>query len=161
MSIPEQHLDEGLKLTADAEVELFTIKLVSSPVIFHFKNNNTVTWQGTVYEGLPCSMSGDMRSASEEEGRPSLRVVNPEGIFNKPAIDGMLDRAIVTRKTVLFQHIESNTNVFRQRMWYVERVKELVSGQMLGLELRSMTDLPGFQIPVRIFMPPEFPTVSL
>jgi phage-related protein len=161
MSIPESHLEEGLKLTADAEVDLFTLSLVSAPLVFRFKNNNTATWRGDTYEGMACSMSGDRRSADEEEGRPVIRVVNPEGVFNKPAIDGMLDRAILTRKTVLLQHLDGNVNISRQRMWYVERVKELVSGQMLGLELRSMTDLPGFQLPVRMFMPPEFPTVSL
>lgn len=161
MSYPIEHLQEAQKLTADAEVDLFTITLVSAPLVFRFKNNDTVTWQGYVYEGMGCSMPGDRRSADEEEGRPTLRVMNPAGIFNKPAMDGMLDRAIITRKTVLREHLDANVNIFIQRMWYVERVKELISGQVLGLELRSMTDLPNFQLPVRQFIPPEFPTVSL
>jgi phage-related protein len=161
MTIPESHLAEGQKLTADAEVDLFQLTLVSSPTIFRFKNDNTVVWQGLTWEGMGCSITGDKRSANEEEGRPTLRVINPEGLFNKPAMDGLLDRAILIRKRVLGAHITANTNIFQQRMWYVERVKELISGQMLGLELRAMTDLPNVQIPYRVFMPPEFPTVSL
>ena len=160
-TFPVSHLREAQKLTADVTVDLFQISLVTAPLVFRFKNNDTKTWQGVVYEGIACQMPGDRRSSDDEEGRPTLRVMNPAGIFNKPAIDGMLDRAIVTRKTVLREHLDGDVNIFVQRMWYVERVKELISGQVLGLELRAMTDLPNFQLPVRQFIPPDFPTVSL
>lgn len=161
MSTPQSHLNEGLKLTADAEIDLFTLSLVSSATTFRFVNGPTLSWQGHTYDGLGCTLSGDKRSSGDEEGRPTLRVINPEGIFNKPAMNGLLDRAILIRKRVLGVNVTNNANIFQQRMFYVERVKELISGQILGLELRSMTDLPNIQIPVRTFMPPEFPTVSL
>lgn len=161
MSYPVEHLQDAMKLTADAEVHLYTMTLVTSPVIFRFKNNDTVTWQGDVYEGMAISMPGDKRSSDEEESRPTLRVINPDGIFNKPAMDGDLDRAIITRKTVLREHIEQDINIYTQRMWYVDHVKELISGQTIGLELRVMTDLPNVQLPYRQYIPPEFPTVSL
>lgn len=161
MTNPITHLQEAQNLTADAEVELFTVSLVTVPVVLRFKNNETVTWQGNVYEGMGCQLMGDKRSAGEEEGRPVLRMMNPEGVFNSFALAGMLDQAIVTKKTILRTHIDGNVNIYAQRMWYIERVKELVSGQVIGVELRSMTDLPNVQIPVRMYLPPEFPLVSL
>lgn len=161
MTTPQSHLQEAQKLTADAEVDLFTLSLVDQLTVFRFKNDETATWQGHVYDGIGCSMSGDKRSSSEEEGRPTLRAMNPAGMFQKIALDGLLDRAILVRKTVLRTHLDANLNIYRQRMWYVERVKELIAGEVIGLELRSMTDLPNFQLPARLYMPPEFPTVSL
>lgn len=160
-AFPPTHLTEAQKLTADAIVDLFTITLVSGGIIYRFKDGETTTWQGNLYEGLPNQMPGDKRSSGNEEGRPILRVVNPEGVFNEVALTGQLDRATVVRKSVLRDHMLANVNIFQQRMWYVERVKELIPGKMLGLELRAMTDLPNIQVPVRMYIPPEFPTVSL
>jgi len=162
MSAPYSHLVESQKLTdADAPIDLFQITLKNQPVVFRFKNNNTVTWRGFEYEGMACSLQGDTRLADGEESRSTLRVMNPFGIFNHPAMAGDLDLAVVIRKRVLGKHIESNTNIFEQRMWYVGRVAELISGQSISLELRNMTEGPGYQIPVRMYIPPEFPLVSL
>ena len=161
MANPTSHVAEGLKLTADAEVDLFTLFLPQESIYFRFKNNDTVTWQGNTYEGLACQLSGEEYSADGSEAKPTLRVINPEGIFNAPVMEGRLFRAILTKRTVLRRHLDADTNIFRQRMWYVERPKELVSGQLVSLELRSMIEGPNFQIPMRSFIPPEFPTVSI
>lgn len=161
MTHPVSHVKDALKLTGDGIVHLYQIRLLADNVIFRFKNNNTVTWQGQTYEGIPCQMTGDMATADEQEARPTLRLYNPGGIFNAPALDGRLYRAVVTRKRVLYQHLIDNVNISSQRMWYVERPKELVSGQYISLDLRTMTEGPNFQIPTRQFIPPEFPTVSL
>ena len=161
MTIPQSHSQDALKLTGDGIVYLYEITIPSHNLVLRFKNNNTVTWQGRQYEGIPCQMQGLSDSADEKESRPTLRVYNPVGLFNAPALDGSIYRAIVTRKRVLLDHIERNVNIFTQRMWYVERVKELVSGQHIALDLRVMTEGPNFYIPVRQYMPPEFPMVSL
>ena len=158
---PVSHLQEAQKLTADALVDLYTIQLKNLPVVFRFKNDNTVTWQGNVYEGMASRITGDDRSADGEESRPVLQVMNPFGIFNSAAVKGQLDLATVTRRRVLSQHIASNANIFEQRMWYVGRIRELISGQSISLELRNMTEGANFQIPCRMFIPPEFPMVSL
>jgi len=161
-NIPLTHIQESQKLTAaDAQVDLYQITLKNKPVTFRFKNNDTVLWRGNEYEGLACQLTGDTRLADGEESRSSLRIMNPFGVFNMPARAGDLDLAIVTRKRVLRQHIDSNANIFEQRMWYVGRVVDLVAGQSISLELRNMTEGPGFQIPVRMYIPPEFPMVSL
>lgn len=158
---PPTHIAEGEKLTADALVDLFQISLKGLPVVFRFKNNNTVTWQGNTYEGLACQMTGDTRLSEGEEARPILQVLNPVGVFNVPALNNQLDLAVIVRKRVLLQHIENNTNIYEQRMWYVGRVTELISGQSVSMELRNMSEGPNFQIPVRMYIPPAFPLVSL
>lgn len=160
-SSPVTHLEEAQKLTADALVDLFTITLKNDPAIFRFKSDDTVTWQGQVYEGMACRMTGDTRSSDGEESRPSLQVMNPLGVFNAAAVSGKLDLATVTRRRVLRQHVLDNVGIYEQRMWYVGRIRELISGQSITFELRNMTEGANFQIPCRMYIPPEFPTVSL
>ncbi len=157
---PQSHLEESLKLTADSTVDLYEVALKQDPIIFRFKDGPTVTYQGQVYESMACSISGDMRSAEGEESRPILRVVNPFGIFNQAVLNGQGELAVVKRRRGLRTHLEDDVNIFDQRMWYVSRVRELISGQALTLELRNMTEGPNFQIPVRMFIPPEFPFVT-
>lgn len=161
MTTPLTHLEESQKLTADAPIDLYEVTLKHTPVVFRFKNNNTVIWRGNEYEGMACRLQGDTRLADGEESRASLTVLNPFGIFNIPAIAGDLDLATVVRKRVLLGHLESNANIFEQRMWYVGRISELISGQSITLELRNMTEGASYQIPVRMYIPPEFPMVTL
>lgn len=161
MTAPVSHVIESQKLTADALVDLYQINLKNSATVFRFKADNTVTWRGNVFEGMACELSGDTRSAEGEESRAQLRVMNPVGIFNAPAMSGALDLAVLTRKRILRNHMESNLNIFEQRMWYVGRIIELISGQSISFELRNMTEGANFQIPVRMYIPPEFPLVSL
>lgn len=158
---PVSHKQEAQKLTADALIDLYTITLKNQPVVFRFKNDNEVTWMGKKFEGMACRMTGDTQSADGEESRPVLQIMNPLGIFNSAAVKGQLDLAIVRRQRVRQDHIAGNVNIFQQRMWYVGRVRELISGQSITFELRNMTEGANFQIPVRMFAPPEFPMVSL
>ena len=160
-TVPVSHLEEGQKLTAEAEVDLFQINLRNHPVVFRFRDGPDITWMGNFFEGMGCTMSGDSRTAEGEESRPSLRVLNPHGIFNEAAINHMLDYATVTRWRVLRQHLENNVNIYQRRRWYIGRVRELISGQMINLELRNLTEGANFQIPARMYIPPEYPVVSL
>lgn len=158
---PVSHKQEAQKLTADSLVDLYTVALKNVPVIFRFKNDNEVTWLGQKYEGMACKMAGDDRSADGEESRPLLQVMNPLGVFNAAAVKGQLDLARVTRRRVKYYNLINNVAIYEQRMWYVGRIRELISGQSISLELRNMTEGANFQIPCRMFIPPEFPMVSL
>lgn len=158
---PVTHLEEAQKLTADALVDLYTVILKSDPIIFRFKADDTVSWQGQTYEGMACRMTGDSRSSDGEESRPTLQVMNPLGIFNSAAVQGKLDLATVIRRRALRQHVLDNVGIYEQRMWYVGRIRELISGQSITFELRNMTEGANFQIPCRMYIPPEFPMVSL
>lgn len=158
---PQTHLEEAQKLTAESPCDLYRIYIPSLAVAFNFWNGPDVTWQGTLYESLPCQMNGDRKSADGQEARPNLRWANPEGMFNEHVFSGKLDKALVTRKRVLKTHLDSDTNIFTQRLWYISRVREAIAGQSVSVELRNMTDGPAFQIPARKFLPPEFPVVQL
>ncbi|KQS84246.1 hypothetical protein [Rhizobium sp. Leaf383] len=160
-SAPLSHKQEAQKLSADGLVELYTIRLKNLPVIFRFKNNDEVTWRGLKFEGMACKLTGDNRSADGEESRPVIQIMNPLGVFNSAAVKGQLDLASVTRQRVRVDHIKNNVNISEQRMWYVGRIRELISGQSITFELRNMTEGANFQIPVRQFAPPEFPMVTL
>lgn len=161
MTAPLTHLQESQKLTADALVDLFIIDLKNDPVTLRFKTDNTVTWLGDTYEGVACQLTGDTRTAEGEEPRPSLVVMNPFGVWNDAAIRDQLDLALVTRRRVLRAHLEGNVAIYQQHRWYVSRVRDLISGQSITFELRALTEGPNFQIPVRQYMPPEFPFVTL
>lgn len=161
MTNPASHLIESQLLTADGEVDLFKLVVNVGGAIMYFKNDDTVTWQGNTYTGMAVRMTGDTISADGEESRPTVQIMNPFGVFNDAVMTGKIEKSIITRSRVLRRHIDNNSNIKQQRMWYVGRVKELISGQSVTLELRSMTEGPNFQIPVRMYIPPEFPTVSL
>ncbi|CCV12927.1 hypothetical protein [Mesorhizobium sp. STM 4661] len=161
MTAPISHLSEAQKLTADAQVDLYQIKLRNEDTFIRFKEGNTKTWQGNIYEGMSVKISGDTRTADGEESRPQLVVMNPMGVFNLAAKRNDLDLAFVTRRRVLLTNLEADVNLFEQRMWQIGRVPQLISGQSITFELKNLTEGANFQIPVRIYMPPEFPTVSL
>jgi len=158
---PIEHLREAQKLQADAEVDLFYIKLKNLATEFRFKSDDEVTWQGRKYEAMACKLTGDTQSADGEESRPLLQAMNPFGIFNSAAIKGQLDLAVVTRYRVLRRNLDADINIYTRRMWYVGRIRELISGQSISLELRNMTEGANFQIPCRQFMPPDYPMVTL
>lgn len=161
MASPITHREESLKLTADGLASLYTLTFKDNSTVIRFCNTETITWRGDEYEGIACQLTGESYAASEEENRPKLSVLNPAGVFNQPAMDGFLEMAILVRKRVLRSHLEGNVNLFQQRMWYVSRVLDVIADQALTLELRNMTEGPNHQIPARMFIPPEFPTVSL
>lgn len=160
---PESHVEEAHKLTADALVDLFEITLVGtpSPTIVRFRDGPQVTWQSKVYESMACRLSGYQLNADGSKSRPILSVMNPAGIFNSFVFNGYLDGAQVVRRRVLRTHLESNVNLSDPVFWYVARVRELISGQGITLELRSLSDGPDLMIPARKFMPPEFPFITL
>ena len=161
MTTPVSHLQEAQKLEADALVDLFEIYIKGTSTVIRLKNENTVNWLGNDYEGVAIKLSGDARTADAEETKATIRIMNPEGIFNSFAFDGTLDMATVIRKRVLRDHLENNVSIFQQRMWYISRITELITNQSLTAELRNMSEGAIFMIPVRVYMPPEFPTVSL
>lgn len=161
MAFPITHLEEAQKLSADAEIDLYTVTLRNDPIIFRAKMDDTVTWRGNVYEGMPIQLAGESETAEGDESRPILHVLNPLGIFNEAAFANKLDLAVVRRDRVLRAHLDANVAVSVVRRWYIARVRELISGQAISFELRSLTEGPNHQVPARQFIPPEFSHVSI
>lgn len=160
MTLPVSHAQESLKLTGDAYVDLYQIQLKNTSTYVRFTAREDITWQGNLYSSIGCSMSGDQLTAEGQEAKPSLTILNPAGIFNTFLQAGTLDLATVTRRRFLRNHVEANLTIYQQRMWYVSRIRDLISGQSFTIELRSMSEGPNFWIPARAYLPPEFPTVS-
>ncbi|KGM36126.1 phage minor tail protein L [Inquilinus limosus] len=153
------HRVDAQKLTADGIVYLFKIELASGGTIY-LKADNTVTWQGNVYEGTAIKMDGVSNSVDDGNSRPKLQFANPDGAFSPFISQGSLDRAKVTRTRVLYDDLVNNRNVSSSQSWYVSRTIAL-NRQYASLELRLTMDGPFFVVPARIFAPPDFPSVSI
>lgn len=168
MSVPAAHVDEGLKLTADGEVVFYEIALKNVPdggtAVVRFRDGvmgQTTSWNNRVWEHLACQFSGYQRSAEEEKNRPMLRLMNPLGLFNDAAFNKRFDGSILQKFTVLRRHVEANIPVSNNEIYFIGRVKDLVSGQSISFELRSLSDGPEQLIPARMFIPPDFNFVTL
>lgn len=158
MPYPQSHIDEAHKLVADAPVKLYKITL-STGAIIRIKNNNTVTWQGNVYEGVPMALSGVSFSAGDEANRPKVMVANPDGIYSSLVRTKVFERGTLLQYEVLKQHLDTNQNIFNSRTWRIARALE-VNLHVISLELRNLTDGPMAKIPSRFFTQPEFPSVT-
>lgn len=157
-SAPVTHIAESLKLSADRVVSLFEVRLRGIDHIVYFRDGATITWQGNQYEGMACSLTGESASSEGENARPTLTVINPANLFAPFAAAGYFDLATVIRREVLQDDLLANVNVFQQRVWIVGRPTS-VKHPVMSLELRSPLDIPGFTVPNRFYMPPEFPFV--
>lgn len=169
MTVPSSHVDEGLKLTADGEVILYEINLMNVPdgasAVLRFRDGpmgSSTQWNGKTWDHLAVQFSGYARSSEEEKSRPTLRLMNPVGIFNEAAFQGRFDGALLQRYTVLRSHLERGVVISNNEMYFIGRVKDLISGQSISFELRSLSDGPDQLIPARMFLPSEgFPFVTL
>ena len=156
---PYDHITDGQKLTADGIVDLYEITLTTGDKIY-LKANNSVTWQGKDFEGTYIKLGGEKKMTSGEQSRPNLTVINPNGAFSSLIGRGYLNRAEVIRYRLLYQHLLQNKPIFKRTIWRITRIP-MVNDSVINLELRSPWDMPNFVTPARMFIPPEFPSVSL
>lgn len=159
MSVPTSHLEEAQKLSADGLVDLFEIHLNPSGVLY-LKLNETITWQGKTFEGLGIKMGSVTKSAGEQVSRPTLQILNYNGLFSSFVQQGVFEKAVVYRYRVLKEHLDADYNIFQREFWVISRVSGL-GKDGIQCELRSPSDGPFFVLPARMYIPPEFPSVSL
>jgi len=159
-SNPEEHIVDSKKLDADAYVDLFQITLNDKSTSVYLKDNNDVTWQGNLYEGTGIKIEGVATYSDDQTSRPTLSLYNPAGVYSSLVDKGLLDNATIVRTRVLKQHIDNDQPISRSQQWRVSRVASLRSN-FISLELRDMLDGQFFLTPGRMFIPPEFPQVSL
>ena len=88
-NIPDSHKEENLKLEASPYVDLFEIVLYNGSTL-RLKPGDDVEWNGYLWEGYPIGLTGH-EIDSEKLSRPTLRVVNPEGIFSSLFVSGDLE----------------------------------------------------------------------
>lgn len=159
LSIPEEQLEDAKKLIADGIVQLFEIKLKNGSYIW-LKNDNTASWGGRTWTGIPLSFEGYSSAQNDSYSRPAMNIANPDGSFSTFVRDGFLTRASVTRYLVLYDDFINNRNVYQKRTWIIWRVNSL-NKQYIGLELRNPMDGVNFDVPARRYIPPEFPFVEM
>lgn len=151
--------DDRVKLSADGIVHLYKIELRAGGTV-RVKSDNDATWQGNLYEGTLVEMSGYKRTSDEEVTRPTLTLANPDHILTVQVNLGNLEKSIVTHYMVLYNNLINNLNIYEQDSWYISRVVG-VTDIAVVCELRNPIDGPNILTPARMYIPPEFPAVSL
>lgn len=159
-NVPVEHLEDAKKLEADAYVELFEIELPDRQGKIYLKSDNDAVWQGNKYEGTALKFDGLSKSSSDETSRPKFSVWNPEGVFSYLVDRGSLDNATIYRIRLLKRHLEEDVPISRTQQWRVSRIVSITRRNIV-MELRDQLDGQFFQIPGRMFIPPDFPQVSL
>ena len=137
--VPVSHTEDALKLTSDAQVFLWEIRLRDGSKVF-IRNGPKVTWQGNLYENLPI-------------------LFNPQKIFGPMAHQGKFELATVIRREVLQQNLLADLNICVPRVWIIGQIQSCTS-RSLDVQLRSPTDGPNMNVPYRYYGPPDFPTVT-
>lgn len=157
--VPEEHLEENLKLSAEAYVDLFHIQLRNGSNLYLKNGGDSVDWNGHTWEALPISFNGYEVKSDGQVSRPKLQVVNPDGVFSKIVLDGDLDKAFFYRYRVLRSDIDNNRAVYQMLMWLIWQCVE-INKNYISFELRNPLDGNNFYIPARQYIAPEFPTVT-
>lgn len=157
--VPASVAADALSMQGDGKVDLFEIQLVDGAIVY-FHNANEVTWRGNTYTSNPIKISGVGDNADEQVARPTLIVGNPDGIFNPFVTQGLVEHAIVRRRRLLRKHLEGNQDIKATRSWRISRIVSLTT-EAITCELRNPLDGPLALVPRRMYIPPEFPVVSL
>lgn len=160
-SLPQSHIDDALKLSADAKISLFELTPVTGGTIF-FTSDSDVTWRGQLYEGIPCAVTGEEIS-TEKSPTPRMNI-GQEDLdllpFKGPIHDGFLDGATLIRKKLLLDDMLANLNVYEKTVWRIKR-PDNYSRTKISLVLAQYSSAQGQTVPFRQYIPPEFPWVDL
>lgn len=158
VEIPESHKAENLKLEAEPYVDLYEIILYNDTVL-RLKPGEDITWRGQLWEGYPIYLTGH-EIDSEKLSRPTLQVVNPEGIFSSLFISGELEKAIIYRYRVLREDLNAGREIYQRLRWIIWNIKS-INKNYVEMELRNPIDGNNFNVPARLYVQPEFPSVNL
>lgn len=162
-NVPVSQIEDSQKLSADAEIEFWEITPAGGGAIFYFKNDNTMTYLGNEYVGLPLQLTGESRTAEGNPANPQLSIGQPDidlSIFKGLIFEGNLDNAKIERHTVLLSHALSNTNIKRTDTYRVKRVDAYSAAQIV-LVLATFSVAGPSMMPFRQYIPPAFPFVRL
>jgi phage-related protein len=158
-NFPQSISDTVHELAPDAIAKLYEIKL-SNGAIIRLCPTAEVTWQGNLYEEVPCNLVGLGQSSDSKVNRPKFSFVNPEGVFTAQVYNGVVDNALITRIRILKADLDADNDFAIRETFKVSRIMQL-GQQMVTLELRDVMDGHQFKLPARQYLPPEFPHVKL
>lgn len=159
MSIPASHIAEAHGLETDGYPKLFQIDLIGGGHLY-FRDGPAITWWGILWESNGVMLSDVRKSASDDLNRPRLVIRNPDGVYCTLVDQGLLNRAIVTRFTVRRTDLEAGTVAYQKHQWRVARILENNRVNVTA-ELRSALDGQMSVVPADVYVPPEYPMVSL
>lgn len=180
-SIPEEHLEDAQKLTAEGILQFYEIKLINNTYLY-LKPDNSVHWNGNDWTGIPILFEGYSTAQADTYSRPTLSIANPDYINAQdgnarsslsslvlPSAEypyGLLNRATVNRYLVLSDNVYTDQTdpdwrpIYQKKTWIIWFIKT-INKNMVQVELRNPMDGVNFDVPARMYMPPEFPFVSL
>lgn len=161
--IPVEHIEDSLKLLADARIELFELTPAGSAGVVRFKNEADASWRGNTYTGIPVAVSGMKKTAEMGVTMPKMIIGQPNIDLSiiKPLInDGWLDNAMIVKYTVLLDNLVNNRNIREVETYRVKRVEQYSRSQVT-LQLATLSDSLGFDLPYRQYLPPAFPAVQM
>jgi phage-related protein len=153
-AIPAEQITDSQKLSADAEIELYELTPSGTIAKFYFKPDNTLTWLGNEYVGLPLEMSGESRNAEGALVQPQLTIGQPDinlSIFKGLIWDGTIDGARIDKHVVLLDHVLGNQNIKRTTTYRVKRVDSYGATQII-LALDVFTTLGPTMMPFRQYI---------
>lgn len=159
MTLPESRVADAHKMEADGIVYLYTIMPKAGGII-RVKNDNTVTWQGETWEGMACQLDQRGQNADGTRVRPKFTFANPEGAFSALVSGGVLNNAQVIETQVLYTDLLADNPACVTHTWILRRIVQL-GRDGIQVELRDVTDGQAFNLPLRQFRPPSFPTVTM
>lgn len=161
--IPQQHIDDSLKLVADGRVTLFEITPSDGEGVLRIKPDNDVSWLGQTYTGIPMKLTGEKKDSETGHSNPRLTIgqENIDLSLFKPLIaDGSLDNAKIRKITVLRENLERNFDVKEIMDYRVKQVQSYSSVQ-ITLLLATFSDSLGFQLPLMAYDSPDFQAVQM
>lgn len=162
-NIPIEHVQDSHNLLADGRVELFEMTPSGGSGVLRFKNDNTVEWRGMEYTGMPVALSGEKKTSDSGLTMPKMTVGDQNvnlSMFKPLVYDGYLDNAIIVKQTVLLDNLLNNRLIREIEIYRVKRVEEYTRTR-ITMQLATLSDSLGFEMPYRTFLPPAFPSVQM
>lgn len=160
---PTEQILDSHQLIGDGRVELFELVPSAGSGTVRFKRDNDATWRGNLYKGIPMTLSGEKKSSDGGLSMPRL-TIGQENVdlseFKPLAFDGYLDNAVITKLTILVDDLVNNRLIREVQVYRVKRLEEN-SRSKLVMQLATLSDALGFQLPYRQFLPPAYPSVQM
>lgn len=161
-TIPQSHIEDAHKLTADGRVMLYQLMPLAGGTIF-MKSGIDYKYLDDLYEGLPVQVSGEKWSSDTSTPTPRM-VIGQENVdllpFKGLINDGYLDGAKIVRYEVLLEDMLNQVDAKRVTNFRVKRV-EGYSRTKVTLQLSTFTGAINQSYPFRQYTPPAFPWVEL
>lgn len=157
--IPASIAVSAVDLAPSGLVSLYRLTLKNGTV-FRMSPKTEVTWQGGLFEAIPCVMTELQIEADGKANRPTFSFANPEGMFTQYLYGGLLENAELRRYRLLYSDLLANNNFAVTETLRVAQILT-VTKQLIAVQLRDVYDGHSFMLPARAYYPPEFPHVKL